>query len=246
MESLVPLGVGYRCRRETMRNLHKLLLLAIAAVAAFAFSASAASAQSGVELLLEDNGHCSDVVMDNHEPTSATCTVHATGTAELYQHVAGVGEVLFSVCDNEFEAAFNESGAGFIYHQVLTPEGSSCGREVCDEAEGQVGEPGHTNMAWPAQLSEAPGVTPLRLAVTFCLYAHSADPASEGSAGTPCSVNLWVNTDGQHNYEVTSTDPVTGEHAAPCVNLGGIVELEGHWVTGVTPAHPNRFEVVHL
>jgi hypothetical protein len=230
-----------------MRNLHKLLLLASVAVAAFAFSVSAASAQSGVEVLLEDNGHCSNVVMDNHEATSASCRVEATGTAELYQHVAGVGEVRFSVCDNQFTAAFDESGAGFIYHQVLTPEGSSCGREVCDEAEAPGGgEPGHENLAWPAQLSEAPGVTPLRLAVTFCLYAHNADPASEGSTGTPCSVNLWVNTDGQHNYEVTSTNPVTGDHEAPCVNLDGIVELEGHWVTAVTPGHPNRFEVVHL
>jgi hypothetical protein len=229
-----------------MRNLHKLLLLAIAAVAAFAFSASAASAQ-GVEVLLEDNGHCSDVVMDNHEPVNATCTVRATGTAELYQHVAGVGEVLFSTCNNVFEAAFNESGAGFIYNQILTPEGGDCGREVCDEIEApRDDEVGHKNLAWPAQLSEAPGVTPLRLAVTFCLYAHNEDPASEGTTGTPCSVNLWVNTDGQHNYEVTSTDPVTSDHQAPCVNLGGIVELEGHWVTGVTPAHPNRFEVVHL
>jgi hypothetical protein len=229
-----------------MRKLHKLLLLVIAAVAAFAFSASAASGQ-GVEVLLEDNGHCSPVVMDNHEPVSATCRVRATGTLEFYQHVAGVGEVLFSTCDIEFEAAFNESGAGFIYNQVLHPEGVPCGREVCDEIEApRDGEPGHKNLAWPAQLSEAPGVTPLRLAFTFCLYAHNFDPASEGTSGTPCSLNLWVNTDGQHNYEITSTDPVTGNHEAPCVNLGGIVELEAHLVTGVTPAHPNRFEVVHL
>jgi hypothetical protein len=229
-----------------MRNSRKLLLSVIVAVAAFAFSASAASAQ-GVEVLLEDNGHCSDVVMDNHEPVSATCTVHATGSFAFYQHVAGVGEVLFSTCNTEFEAAFNESGAGFIYNQVLTPEGSVCGREVCDEAEAPSGdETAHKNLAWPAQLSEAPGVTPLRLAFTFCLYAHNADPASEGATGTPCSLNLWVNTDGEHNYEITSTNPVTGDHEAPCVNLGGIVEIEGHWVTGVTPAHPNRFEVVHL
>jgi hypothetical protein len=228
-----------------MRNLHKLLLLAIVTVVASAFSASAASAQSGVELLLEDNGHCSDVVMDNHEPVSATCTVRATGTAGLYQHVAGVGEIFFTTCNYAFEAAFNESGAGFIYHQNLTPEGGSCWREVCDEAEGGA-EPGHGNLGWPVRLIEAPGVTPLRLAFTFCLYAHSADPVTEGTTGTPCSVNLWVNTDGEHNYEITSTDPVTGEHAAPCVNLGGVVELEGHWVTEVTPGHPNRFEAVHL
>jgi hypothetical protein len=222
-----------------MRNLRKLVLLAMVAIAALAFSASAASAQS-VELLNEETGqHCSSFTMSGHDPVGATCTVHATsvGTANLYIH-NGTSEVPFSACNNEFEAAFNETGQGYIYNQVLTPEGATCGREPCDEA-----APSHENLAWPATLSEVPGG--LRLHVVFCLYAHNPDPVSEGSAGTNCEVTLNVTTSADHGFAVSSPagNPATGDGGAPCTGLP--IELQGSWVVADTDNHNDGIEVIH-
>ena len=212
--------------------MRKLLMVAMTAVAALAFSASAASAQT-VEVENETTGlHCSNFTMVGHDPVGASCTVQAVsvGTANLYQHT-GVSEVLFSQCNNNFEAAFNEAGAGFIYNQVLTPEAGACGREPCDEA-----APSHENLAWPAQLSEGPNG--LQLEVTFCLRAHTFNDSLEGTAGTPCHVIVDVATDAGHGFAVSTN----GQR--PCRNLP--IELEGNWVTQQTPAHPNNMEVTHL
>ncbi|NLT07390.1 MAG: hypothetical protein GXY03_13925 [Solirubrobacterales bacterium] len=223
--------------------MRKLLLLAAAAIAAFAFSASAASAQ-GVEVSVEGGDHCSNFTMVDHEPVGATCTVRALSErpAHLWLH-NGMAEVLFSECSNEFEAAFNEAGQGYIYNQILTPEGGICGREPCDESAS--GTPPHKNLAWPATLSE---VDPnLILTVTFCLYAHSNDPATEGQPGTPCAVALQVTDEGTHDWEVgTPAIDASGNGGAPCTNLGGAVELDGHWLVTPNENHPDTFEVTHL
>ena len=79
--------------------------------------------------------------------------------------------------------------------------------------------------------------------VTFCLYPHNPDPASEGTAGSNCTVDLHVNRIG-HEYELETGD--AANHESPCINLGGIVEVEAHFIT--TPSTPRHrgFEVHHL
>ena len=227
-----------------MRNIRKLLLLAFAAIAAMAFVPSVASAQT-VELEREQGGHCPAVVtLVNHLPSDEGCSIHAITepgtTADLFQHT-GVAEAPFSTCENEFEAAFDENGHGYIYDQVLSEVGA-CGREPCDEAE--TGATPHRNHAWEAQINEAgpPDAGEETIRVTFCLYPHNPT-GGEGTTGTPCTVDLHVNQI-EHDYEVESGD--VDNHESPCINLGGIIELEGHWVT--TPATPSHrgFEVHHL
>jgi hypothetical protein len=227
-----------------MRNIRKLLLLAVGVSAAMAFVPSAASAQ--VELEREQGGDCPTVVtVVNHRPSDTGCSIHAITepgtTADLFQHT-GVSEVGFSQCTNEFEAAFDRNGHGFIYNQVLQPEGVPCGREPCDEAEPSTNP--HRNLAWEAQIGEPlPPMSQESLTVTFCLYAHNPAVGSEGTVGTNCTVNLSVSRV-EHQYEVETGNGV--EHTSPCTNLGGVVELEGHWIT--TPATPRHrgFIVHHL
>ena len=226
-----------------MRNVRKLLLLAVAAIVAMAFAPSVASAQT-VELEKETGGHCPDSVeVVNHVPDDLDCSIHATTepgtTADLFQHT-GTSEVPFSQCENEFEAAFDEDGFGYIYDQVLTPEGGTCGREPCDESETSATP--HRNFEWPAQIREVAAGEEL-IEVTFCLTAHNPT-TGEGTAGTPCTVHLHVNRVG-HEYEVESGDGVDN-HESPCENLGGIIELEGHWVTSPAGGGHDGFEVHHL
>jgi hypothetical protein len=227
-----------------MRHVRKLFLLVAAAIAAMAFAASAASAQT-VEVNQEDGGHCGPVTVSEHIPTGG-CSVRAVSTqpSVLVRHISGVGEVEFSLCDNVFEARVNENGHGYIYNQVLSPEGAPCGREPCDEAE--TGNHPHRNLPWEVQLREpVGGVNEEILRVTFCLAALDTGPV-EGQAGTPCTVDITV-THVEHAMEF-STPHFTPTHdgGAPCINLGGIVELEGHWISQPNENHPNLIEVHHL
>ena len=232
-----------------MRNTRKLLLLAFGLIAAMALVPSVASAQN-VELERESGGDCPAVTAVGHLPSAlGGCTIHAVTepgtTADLYQHVAGVGEVPFSQCSNEFEATFNAAGVGFIYNQVLTPEGGACGREVCDEAEGQPNP--HRNIEWAARISEPTATSGERINVTFCLYQHSAVATSEGTTGTPCQVDLATSRVG-HAYEVRTLpiNPALNQHGSPCINLGGAVELVGHWVSSPSTPRHRGFMVHHL
>lgn len=233
-----------------MRNLRKLLLVMASVVAALAFSASAVSAQEPVEVSNETTEeHCSDVTMEHHEPDDATCTVRAVSERPsiLWLH-NGTIEFPFSACDNVFEAAINEDGEGFIYNQELTPEGGICGREPCDEAES--GEAAHKNLAWPAEITEV-AEDELNLHVVFCLYPHSDDPGDEGNTAlfTNCEVNLSLEDEHPPNHEwEVGTPPIdqNGNGGAPCVNLGGAVELDGHWLLEPNQAHPDSIEIDHL
>jgi hypothetical protein len=229
-----------------MRNTRKLLLFAFGLIAAMALVPSVASAQT-VELERESGGDCPAVTAVGHLPSAlGGCTIHAVTepgtTADLYQHVAGVGEVPFSQCSNEFEATFNAAGVGFIYNQVLGPEGAPCGREVCDEAEGSPNP--HRNIEWPAEIYEVPSNGGERIEVTFCLYAHNAAAASEGSAGVPCHVDLAVNRV-VHAYEVSTLPINETTHGSPCENIPQI-ELVGHWVSSPSTPRHRGFMVHHL
>ncbi len=233
-----------------MRYLRKLLLPALAAMAAMVFMGSTASAQESVEVRLEPAGggadtHCQAAGIFHHVPSTGNCRVRAVSESPslLFQHT-GASEVLFSTCDNMFEAVFNEDGVGAIYNQGLTAEGGACGREPCDEGAGTSNS--HRNLAWPAEFSEpVGGVNQENIEVDFCLYAHSFLATAEGTAGTTCNVTLAV-TRVAHTYEVTSAaHDGAGNGATPCANLGGVIELEGHWVTETNVAHPNNFEIVH-
>jgi hypothetical protein len=231
-----------------MRNVRRVLLFAFGLIAGMAFVPSVTSAQPGVELEREEGGACPALTAVGHLPTDTGCTIHAVTepgtTVGLYQHVAGVGEIPFTQCSWEFEAAFDGTGAGFIYNQVLTPEGAPCGREVCDEGEG--GATPHRNLEWPARIYEAAGGGE-RINLTFCLYAHSPIAESEGTQGTPCNFDLAVNRIG-HAYELATLpiNPALNQSGSPCTNLGGVVELVGHWVSAPpTPRH-RGFMVHHL
>ena len=225
-----------------MHRMTKLIAVVVGTVAALVLGASAASAQT-VELEREQGGHCPAVVtLVNHLPSDTGCSIHVITepgtTLDLFQH-NGVSEVPFSGCELEFEAAFDENGHGYIYDQVLTPEGGACGREPCDEA-----EPSHRNWAWEVQIDEAgpPGAGEETIRMTFCLYPHSSQAGSEGTAGTNCTVDLHVNRI-EHEYEIETGD---GDHTSGCINLGNIIEWEGHFVsTPSTPRH-RGFEVHHL
>jgi hypothetical protein len=235
-----------------MRNLRKLLLVMASVVAALAFSASAASAQEPVEVSNETTEeHCSDFTMVDHEPVNATCTVRAVSErhSDLWLH-EGMIEHIISECDNVFEAAINEDGQGFIYNQVLTPEGAECAREPCDEA--ATGATPHKNLAWPAEITEVDDGE-LNLRVQFCLYAHSEEDEDEGTQGIPCLVDLSLEDENPgpppgHAWEVGTPpiDPEHGDGGAPCINLGGAVELDGHWLLETNQAHPDSIEIDHL
>jgi hypothetical protein len=225
-----------------MHRMTKLVAVGVGLVATLVLGASTASAQT-VELEREQGGHCPTVVaLVDHLPSNTGCSIHVITepgtTLDLFQHT-GVSEVPFSGCQLEFEAAFDENGHGFIYNQVLSPEGAPCGREPCDEA-----EPSHRNRAWEAQIGEpVDGVDQETLTITLCLYAHNPSSTSEGTAGTSCTVNLAVNQV-EHAYEVATGNAL--DHTSPCTNLGGVIEWEGHLVTTpATPAH-RGFEVHHL
>ncbi len=232
-----------------MRYLRKLSLLAVMAMAAMAFMASTASAQESVEVRLEpaagNDTHCQAAGTFHHLPSTGNCRVRAVSESNLlfFEHT-GVTETLFTSCATVFEAVFNEDGVGAIYNQVITPEGAACGTEPCEEGEGQSN--GHRNLVWPAELSEpVGGVNQERLEVDFCLYDHDAVGSSEGTAGTICNVTLIV-TRVVHAYEISSAaHDGLGNGATPCVNLGGAIEFEGHWITQTNAAHPNLFELIH-
>lgn len=231
-----------------MRNLRKLLLVMASVVVALTFSASGASAQA-VEVSNETTGvHCSDFMMVNHEPVGETCTLRAESERNsiLVLHNSVV-ETPFSSCHNIFEAAVNGDGLAYIYNQELTPEGGTCGREPCDES--AEGATPHKNIEWPAEIREV-AEDQLRLHVVFCLYAHNPDPASEGTAGTPCEVLLNLEDEAApdgHEWEV-GTPPMDpdGNGGAPCINLGGAVELSGHWLLQRNEAHPDSVIIEHL
>jgi hypothetical protein len=235
-----------------MRHLRKLLLAVASVVAALAFSAPAAMAQQEpVEVSNETTEeHCSDFTMVDHEPVGATCTVRIVSERPfVFWLHEGMVEHIISECDTVFEAAFNEDGQGFIYNQELTPERGECGREPCDEAED--GETPHKNLAWPAEITEvAPGQ--LNLRVELCLYAHSFEPETEGTTGIPCVIDLGLVDENPgpppgHAWEV-GTPPIdrSGNGGAPCINLGGAIEIDCHWLFAPNQAHPDGIEIDHL
>lgn len=231
-----------------MRNIRKLLLLAVGMMAAMAFLSSAASAQT---VRLEQEavvGNCpTNINVVAHIPQNRQCSINAESvagtTADLYNHVPGVGEVRFSQCQNHFEAAFNRDGAGVVYDQVLV-EAALCGREPCEETEVPPSANPHRNLAWPARISEVtdPPVGEERLTVTFCLHAHTDVPSEEGG-GTNCTVHLHV-TRQVHTYSVRTPPDVNGNGGAPCEEVPQI-ELEGRWTGTRAEDHPS-FEVHHL
>jgi hypothetical protein len=223
-----------------MRNVRKLFLSVAAAMAAVAFAASTAYAQT-VEVSQEDGGHCGSVTLVEHVPTGG-CSLKAVWTQPtvLVRHIAGVGEVEFSQCGISFEMRINEDGHGYIYNQVFTVNGGSCGRESCDEVAP------HHDLPWEAQFREPfGGLDQEILRVTFCLAAFDPGPA-EGQTGTSCTVDITV-THFEHAMEF-STPHFNLDHrgGAPCINLGGVVELTGHWVTQPSVFHPNSIEIHHL
>jgi hypothetical protein len=227
-----------------MRHVRKLFLSVAAATTAIAFAASTASAQT-VEVNQEDGGHCGPVTIVDHVPTGG-CSIRVVSTQPVLfvRHVSGVGELEFSQCESVFEMRVNENGHGYIYNQELTPEGASCGREPCDEAES--GNHPHRNLPWEAQLREPlGGENEEILRMTLCLIAFDAGP-TEGQAGTPCTLDIAV-AHVEHAMEFSTPyfDPVHNG-GTPCINLGGIVEIEGHWVSSPNENHPNLFEIHHL
>ena len=230
-----------------MRTLRKVWLLLVGVMAGMAFVPSAASAQN-VELEREQGGNCPTLIFNvGHVPSETGCAMHVVTeqgtTMDLYQHVAGVGEVPFSQCSNEFDATFNVGGDGFIYNQALTPEGGPCGREVCDEGEGTANP--HRNIDQSAEIYESFDGSGERMELTFCVYAHNSTRASEGTLGFLCTLDLAVSRVG-HAYEIRTLpiSPAFNQHGSPCLNVGGAIEVVGHWVS--TPATPeHRGFMVH-
>jgi len=66
----------------------------------------------------------------------------------------------------------------------------------------------------------APGAE--RMHMVFCMQQTAA---AEGT-GTPCEVRIPMSEIGNtHEYQL---GPVT---QTPCINLGGVVEISGNWVS---------------
>lgn len=208
-----------------MRTAQKLLLLVVAAIAAMALSATAANATSAVEVSAEPGGtHCGEVTVTDHD-ASGGCLIHATstGTANLFAHV-GTSEVLFSACNNEFDARINEEGSGFIYNQVLT--GGSCGLAPCDEA-----APDHDNLVWPLKSAELFPDHEV-LGVLFCVRSIASE---EGENNPPCGVVIDVVevTPNAHDYAFQA-------NGVPCLEAPQ-TELHGNWTLEDT-----NIEIDHL
>jgi hypothetical protein len=233
-----------------MSGSRMLLLVTMLVTASMALMASAATAQHTVEILKEgesDNESCGPFAMSEHRPIEGDCTVQFSGVLEIYNH-SGLAEVLISECEYEFEAVFNSIGFGYIYDQVLTPEGGTCGREPCDEGPSGLG-PGtviHRNLAWQAQIneSEVGGFTEA-VRVVLCLRAYSSDPATEGTPGLPCVLDFGLETAG-HDAELATPPDFQGNGGAPCINFLDVIEFEGSLATEANENHPNDLEVVHL
>lgn len=193
-----------------MNTIHKLALLVAAIVAALAMSTSSAFGQT-VEVLDEaTTQHCGDVTVDANHVVEGGCEIHATstGTANLHVHLSGVGEILFSQCNNEFVGHLNEEGLGFITGQQLA--GEQCGIEPCDEAT-------HEQLEWPILGWEGGGGNEA-LATTFCVRDAQA---TEGTGNGYCSVAVDLTQSG-HEQTFTAVEQ-------SCVE--STVELSGTWVT---------------
>jgi hypothetical protein len=229
----------------------RFFLAVLVAVASMASTASTAAAQHTVEVLKEGESGgepCGPFALSEHRPVEGDCTVQFSGAMEIYVH-NGLSEVLVSECDYEFEAVFNSIGFGYIYDQVMTPEGGACNREPCDESGAYPG-PGvanHRNLAWPAQINESgvAGTTEAARVVLCVRGPYSDDPATEGVPGSWCAVDFALETAG-HSVELATPADFQGNGGAPCVNFNNAVELEGSFATETNEDHPDDIEVVHL
>jgi hypothetical protein len=217
---------------KVLRNLVSALAVALAVCVCVS-----SSAQAQVELLQEDGDHCSSFTMAFHEAVGATCSWELDGVLNVYIH-SGAAEIQVASCSSRMEAAFNETGSGYLYNPRFSPEGGICGREPCDEL-------GHTDLAWPAQISEP--VVGLDMAVTMCFAAHSSDPVTEGKPELQfqCSISLNVTGSFTHDFALSTPPASGGNGGAPCNNLGGVVEVVGSLVSLLSVSHPNDIEVVH-
>ncbi len=182
--------------------------------------------------------------MSGHLPSTGDCTIRMVSESDwtLFFH-SGMSEVVTTFCASEFELLFNEDGDGAIYNQLFSPEGVTCGREPCDEGEASANP--HRNLAKPAELFEpVSGVDDRALKVTFCFYTHSSSAASEGTTGSNCTVVLDLHNIG-HTYEAgTPAHDGDGNGGARCAEFPA-VELEGHWISQSSSAHPDSIELSH-
>lgn len=170
--------------------------------------------------------HCSTVQVSEHA-VSGGCPFHVSTepgtTADLYAHVVGTGEVLFSQCEHELEAHVDEAGFGYLSDQQLT--GAGCGLAACDEA-----APSHDRLEWPFVLFKGGPDTDALLA-TLCLRSAAA---AEGEDYTFCSVAL----------EASQTDHTQEFVADESSCTDSQVEVSGHWTTAPPPG--GEIEVTHV
>lgn len=199
-----------------MRLLRTLLLLGVGAlIAAMTIAApSAAAEETGVEIRTEPGQEqCPPVVMDAHEP-SGGCEISAQtlSSAVLYSHAAEPDEETpVSFCSNQFDANVGVDGDGYIHDQQLS--GANCGVVPCDEATGEA-------LPWEFEVGESPiGSNTETLQTTFCIRSASAEP---GDSGTSCEIGVALADAGDHEYQLSADE-------APCLNLGGAVEVSGTW-----------------
>jgi len=168
---------------------------------------------------------CSEVTLDADHNVTGGCPVHISSEQET-QIVVGTagGPILISTCEDEFEAAIDGSGEGYMYAISITghqaPE--ACTRTACDEA-----APGHDTIPWPIHIRENPDV----INISFC---RRNSTSSEGTSGTPCTWSIpWTQISGPHRLSFNA------ESGTPCLNLpAGAVTYFGHWHTVPDAEHP--------
>lgn len=167
--------------------------LTVAAVA-LAWTVMVASASAEVEVFSEPGGEpCTEVTMVGHQVAGGCHIEIASNQPKAF--IAYVpSPVVLSSCDLHLEARIGGAGTGLVSQAAFSPpsppNGSSCTRVPCDEANG-------TMLPWPISISESAGVETGELA--FCLRPI---PSGPGASGTHCTLHLPVTDLGSHEYEI--------------------------------------------
>lgn len=86
--------------------------------------AFAAPSASAVEVSAEGGAHCPEVKVDNDHDVTGGCLIEAEtvqgNPVTFANHFHMIGEVIFTNCDNTFEARIHESDDGWMFNQVFT------------------------------------------------------------------------------------------------------------------------------
>jgi hypothetical protein len=183
------------------RLARRLLVGGATLVVASTFGTGSVLATGAVETYFEMPDH-----IDEHVP-SAGAGIHMSGQLSLTVHVPGVGEVLFSECDEEYGGTVYEDGSGTF--SSVSFSGPNCMRQACEG--GAEADP-------PFQVEDGLG------GERTLHFVHCLEPLG-GGEHQECELLLPGFTDPEedHSYSVEAD-------AVECfAHTGLVIEMTGTW-----------------